>query len=331
MPHLDASAQKIDDPMLGHGAEFYTKVVYPSAAMRAFQRLVWAALLFGAAACSRHAGHPLPKRQTLAVTGVNGLSGLARDAAGRLWMAPERDPRLVVREPGGALRTVPLDGVPPGLDIESITWLADGRLALGTEGNVAPSGTEASGPALILLARSTGDGAAARVVVSGPPIELDPAPWGLRVRENQGVEGLCRAGNALVAALETVGQDAGGRFAPLGVYDFATQRWRAYHLRLTSATGKLSALACWARGDGIMLLAVERHFGVLRLLSATVLAPSGDIAPRVIANLDDFASQTKLNVEGLETGDGGSLLMVIDNQYKTITGANELLTLRVAH
>ncbi len=328
MAWFDAPAQKIDDLMLGHGAEFYTRVVYPSAAMRAFQRLVCVALLGGVAACSHHGQRP-PSRQTLAVPGVNGLSGLSFDPGGRLWMAPERDPRLVVREADGALSTVPLDGVPPGLDVESLAWVNRQWLMLGTEGNVAPSGTESAAPALILRAKLTGDGAATRVVVTGSPIELDPAPWGLHIRENQGVEGLCHAGNQLVAALETVGTDDRGRFAPLGVYDFASQRWRAYRMRLTSATGKLSALSCWARPGGIMLYAIERHFGVLRLLSAAVTGPGGDVRPRLLANLDDFAAQTKLNVEGLESGDGGTLFMVIDNQYKTITGPNELLTMPV--
>lgn len=302
--------------------------MYPPAAMRAFQRLLWLALLFGAAACSRHT-QPPPRRQTLAVQGVNGLSGLSFDPGGRLWMAPERDPRLVVRDTDGTLSTVPLEGVPAGLDVESLAWLDWRYLALGTEGNVAPSGTESAAPALILRARLTDDDK--RVVVTGRPIELDPAPWGLQIKENQGIEGLCRAGKELVAGLETVGKDDRGRFAPLGVYDFATQRWRAYRLRLTSGTGKLSALSCWARPGGIMLYAVERHFGVLRILSAAVTAPGGDVTPRVVANLDHFASQTKLNVEGLESGDGGRLFMVIDNQYKTITGPNELLTMPVYH
>lgn len=77
------------------------------------------------------------------------------------------------------------------------------------------------------------------------------------------------------------------------------------------------------------MLAVERHFGVSRLLRFTVPAAGGDIEPRIDADITEFANSTNLNFEGAEWGEDGTVILVVDNDYRAITGPNELVLWRL--
>jgi hypothetical protein len=254
---------------------------------------------------------------------VAGISGMTRDEAEVLWLAPERNRVLVAVEPSGAVRTVALEGIPDGVDVESIACLGDGRFALGTESNVVASGSETRASGQIYLAHLEGE----RAVVT-EPLEIDVHMWGgMLLRENQGVEGLCRAGGFLVAAIETVIERDGQRVAPIGLYDLGRKRWQPLLLRLTTMTGKVSAVACRLREAALDVVAVERHFGVLRLLRFRLRDGDDLLTPRIVADLDAFVAVDALNFEGIEFGDDGALVMAVDNQYTRITGPNELVTI----
>jgi hypothetical protein len=253
---------------------------------------------------------------------VAGISGMARDEAGVIWLAPERDRVLVALEPSGALRTVPLEGVPDGLDVESLAYLGDGTFALGTESNVAPSGSETGAHATIYLARREAE----RVVIT-EPVVIDMSMWGMILRENQGVEGLCRAGRFLLAGIETVIERDGYRVAPIGLYDLERRRWQPLFLRLTTRVGSLSALACRLRDDTFDVVAIERHFGVSRILRFRVREGETMASPTIVADLDAFVAKTPLNFEAIELGEGGAVELAVDNQYRRITGPNELATI----
>lgn len=264
---------------------------------------------------------PAPERVILRAGDVTGLSALAIHPDGTLWTAPERDRVLLEVGDGGAVQRWPLAGIPRGLDLESAAWIDSERLALGTESSLLPSGTPREGGDPIFVVRRTAD----RFEVSAT-IVVDYALWDMQVNSNEGIEGMCTAGGALYLGIETVADRSGSRRAPLARLDPDTGTFTPYLLALTSTTGSLSALACRERDGVIEAIAVERHFGVSRLLSFTLPAEGGVIEPVVLYDLADFIAQTRVNIEGIEL-DGDDILLVVDNHYKAVTGPNELLVL----
>ncbi|MEZ4340453.1 MAG: esterase-like activity of phytase family protein [Sandaracinaceae bacterium] len=252
-------------------------------------------------------------------TDVDGLSGLTMDGEGHAIAVAERGTALVAIE-DRAVR-IPLEGVPAGIDTESIAWLGEDRFALGTE-----SMDESRHADLVLVVeRANGR---ARVV---DRIELPYSLLGITAEENRGIEGLCFVadGGVLLAAMENVVERGGQRFAPLGIR--RGDRWTGRALvRLTSETGKLSALDCRRDGDAIDVLAIERHYGVMRVLRFALREGDtceGDIelTPRVIY---DLAGQLDgdPNLEGL-VRDGDELVLIVDNHHGRRTGPNEVLRL----
>jgi hypothetical protein len=179
-------------------------------------------------------------------------------------------------------------------------------------------------------------------------VKLGREQVGLEVGHNHGVEGLCAARGRVIAAIESVGKDARGRWAPVVVLEPGARVALAarYRLRLTTATGKISGLDCWPAADGgIEALAIERHFAVTRLLRFTIPAPpegtggadgagsapgpaaaDGDreLQPQVALDLAS-AVRGALNLEGIVRMADGRWVAVVDNQYGRITGPNELL------
>jgi hypothetical protein len=266
-------------------------------------------------------GTALPYRMELDLGGGSGLSGMTVDGDGLMWIVTEQDVTLVAVGKDGIERQVRVEGVPEYLDVESLAWIGGNRFALGTELD-APR--EVSGPVGIIFLVEVDE--RARVVGQ---IGL---PRGILARDpvlGAGIEGLCAAGGFLLAAIEEVEVDGDQRWAPLGRYDAARGTWTGYRLRLTSATGKISGLACRVDDGRIDVLAVERHFGVSRLLRFTLPEESGDIVPRIDADITSFAASTNLNFEGAEWGDDGTVVLVVDNDYGGVTGPNELVLWRL--
>lgn len=284
----------------------------------AFAGFACALALFLACGGGKGAG---VRRSAVDGTGVDGISALARDDRGRLWMAAEHDRFLLWLVPGGSPKRIRLEGVGAEVDVESLAYLGRGRFAIGTEPIGAPSGTETDQAGIVLFAVL--DPEAHRVMVTGR-LEIDPAMWGLRMRANKGIEGLCRAGRFLVAGIETVAVEGNRRYAPIAVYDLQSGNFRAHRLQLESTTGTLSGLACRWQEESLRAIAIERHFGVTRLLAFSIPDRSGDIAAPYRIDLDDLAREASLNFEGIEIV-GDSIVLAVDNEYRTITGPNELV------
>jgi hypothetical protein len=266
----------------------------------------------------------------VALADVAGLSGAATDARGVLWMVPER--RHVLIEQGDAPRVWPLAGVPDeGLDLESLAWLGmhEGRerFAVGTEG-VCERNTHA-----VLVVERQGEGFG---VIETVRLPLDLWPETV-CEDGHGLEGLCAAlgpqGEVhLVAAIEHPERDADGRrFAPLGVRG-PDGAWRALRVGLTSETGKISGLDCRVVEQGIEVWAIERHFETSRLVRFLVPAagaqvgPNVPIGPAVVLDLWPHTDGGRRNFEGV-TVTGDRVRVLVDNQWRTITGPNEILSL----
>ncbi|MEZ4361078.1 MAG: esterase-like activity of phytase family protein [Kofleriaceae bacterium] len=262
------------------------------------------------------------------VTTAHGLSGLAADAGGALWTVAERDPVAYRISLDAALRptveSFAIRGVPAGIDLEGIAVLDDAprarRFAFGTEGQL-------EGTATVLRAERVGD-----ALQIGARVELSDDAVGLKMKSNQGAEGICGSGETLLVAIEGAGQEGGRRWAPvLRVVDGAVRA--RYRVWLTSDVGKLSGLDCRLAADGsFRVLAIERHFAVTKVLRFTAPAAAEaltqvDLTPEVVLDLGPVL-RSGLNLEGVAWTDDGRVAAVVDNQWRTITGPSELLVFR---
>ncbi len=289
------------------------------------------AVLFGvigalglAGGCKKHRDIDREKAKALftevTVDTAPGLSGLSTDESGELWTVSERDAKayLITLGPGAPkLQTFDITGIPPDTDLEAIARLSTGKLAFGTEG-------QDDGVATILLGEERGPD----IQITGS-IALPEARLGLRLSANHGTEGLCGAGTTtMLAAIEEVGTQDGKRWAPI-VQIERGEITQVHKLWLTTETGKLSGLDCHLGADGsIRALAIERHFEVTRLLTFVLpAARDADIVPHVALDLSTVLNG-KLNLEGIVWDASGRVIVVIDNQYTSITGPSELLVFR---
>ena len=274
-------------------------------------------------ACSLGADPPADRRVT-AVSARSvlqgdwrGLSGLSRSDEGLLAVAERQGLAARLDVDGTVLGQLPLVGVPQGLDTEAIAVLGDGRILLGTESQV--EGRESDH---ILVAeqvegelRVTGDWSVSYLA------------FGVKAPDNRGVEGLCTAGEVVIAVGEHALQVEGGRAAPAWWIDADTGQSQPLRLALTTSSGKLAGADCQPEGDGVRLWAVERHFAVMRI-STWLLA--GDEAQAVQAPQHTWDLSPALpdqpNLEGLVVRDGKAWL-VRDNDYGGVQGPSELIVL----
>jgi hypothetical protein len=143
--------------------------------------------------------------------------------------------------------------------------------------------------------------------------------FGIRAKDNQGVEGLCAYDGYLVAAIETVyTTDTGARLAPIAVLAPGASDFSPAWIRLLTETGKISSLSCRRVENGLDLIAIERHFGVLRILRVLVpFVPKGEtLEPTLFADLQPaYHALGEPNFEGIERLDDGSLVLVSDNDH----------------
>ncbi len=263
----------------------------------------------------------------------DGLSGLARDRDGTLWAVSETSYQLVALTPSSdtAPQTMAIRGVPADLELESIAFMDDGRLAIGTEANTGHRTSDA-----ILFAERNSEG----FKVSGK-LDVPYGMWNLYCSANEGIEAICAADGMLVVASETAfttgsiwSQGNRGRAAPLGVYDTVNGSWRAMQLPLSTATGKIAGLACRKAEtqdgtDKIEFIAIERDFKVRRGLHWTMDKTSASpIAPTV---LFDISHDSADNPEGIEWTARGAIAMVTDNFFRSKRwGLSKLLMLSPA-
>ncbi|MBK9030147.1 MAG: esterase-like activity of phytase family protein [Myxococcales bacterium] len=266
----------------------------------------------------REAAAALFTRVTIDTGGVHGLSGLAVDGDGTLWTVAERGAAaFAITLEGERATTVraPVRGVPADEDLEAVAIAPDG-LWVGTEGRD-------HGVARVFALTRVGDA----LVATAPPIELRQDEVGVEVGANRGAEGVCSAGDLLAIAIETAGTDGDGRWAPIVTIDRARDRRAVQRLRLTTTTGKLSALECWRDGERVRALAIERHFAVTRILAFDLGGDAATIVPTVVLDLAPVL-RGSLNLEGLARLPDGRVVAAVDNQYRTITGPDELLVFR---
>lgn len=257
-------------------------------------------------------------RAILKDTTYAGFSGLTFDDRGRLWAVPERRAVLVRLAVAGAALTVaevvPIEGHPDGYDLESVEYFG-GQFFIGTE-HLRPDRT--SDPVLVVEV----EGSRARVVRT---LSFSYEPWKIRASRNNGLEGVCVTEKYLVASAE-IGLGTSERRAPVAVIDRLTGRPKqAYKVKLTSETGKFSALECRLRGESIELLAVERHFGIARLVSVTLPLDGSTtlVTGHVVADMSRRLSPLP-NIEGIARGRDGKLYAITDNQARAASGPTML-------
>jgi hypothetical protein len=257
---------------------------------------------------------------------MNGLSGLTIDPASTLWAVPETERVLVPMVQEGAklrLRQKPIEivGIDRTLDIESIAAVSDTEFIVGTEG----PGTRTKDKLFWLKLQS----GRVRVVKA---ISVDYGLWKIEAAHNQGIEGLCYTNNHLVVAAEPVFAVKGKRYAPIALYQIAAERWYPARLSLTTKSGKISALDCRMSQDNTLsVLAVERHYGVARVLRFTLPTNTTPAAAEQLATLSprierDLAQliDPLPNFEGIAQR-ANDVFLVTDNDHAGIIGPTILL------
>ncbi|MEM6531189.1 MAG: esterase-like activity of phytase family protein [Myxococcota bacterium] len=247
-----------------------------------------------------------------------GLSGLAIDDGGALWAVPERKPALIQLRTTGAVlepvKVVPIDGAPEGYDLESISY-HNGRFYIGTE-HLRPDREDDP----ILVVRVAGKRAKVERTLS-----FRYAPWGIKASRNHGVEGICATKDYIVGAAE-IGLGTTNRRAPVAVLERKSGKLvQAYEVPLTSETGKLSSLECNVRDGSVDLIAVERHYGVARLLVAK-LPLDGKSKTAEVGVFADLSTRLNPlpNLEGIARDQNGVFYAVSDNQGRTVSGPTML-------
>ena len=260
-------------------------------------------------------------RASIASLGGIGLSGITLDGSGRLWAIPERKRVLVAlaHTPSGELtvREVPLSGVAEDLELESIAWIGERRFAIGTERRAARTTDR------VLLATVDDDGAE----VDGDIVLDYGALWGIVAPSNEGIEGLCYSAGQLVAAGEPVLVRDGKRYAPVARRLIQDGHWVPHLVELTSTTGKLSALDCQIspRTDSLYMLAVERHYGVARIVHFVLpLANASVQRASLLSELGPRLGRIP-NVEGIAR-QGNQIILMTDHDTVGQAGATESIT-----
>ncbi len=255
----------------------------------------------------------------LQIVAPPGISDLSIDDRGVLWAVAERQPQVLEIElampplVGPPKITVhPLLGVPAGTDTEAIAWLGSGRFAIGTEG-----GVQARASIMFAELGTTG-------LTVTRTRELSSKELGVDITANHGIEAVCGRGDELLAATESVGKlPDGTRYSALA--RLHGDELSITKVRLTTDKGKLSALYCTFGPDGTAhAIAIERHYGVSRILRFTAKPGDAEVTPTVELDLAPIIHDS-LNLEGIAQLPDGRLVAVNDNQGRSANGPTELL------
>jgi hypothetical protein len=213
-----------------------------------------------------------------------------------------------------AERPIPIDGVDADLDVEGLAFIDDQTLVFATEADYARDSEK------VLFARF------ARSEVSVfRLVEFDYEAYGLIPARNRGLEGICVAGDQIVAASEMVGEVGAHRWSPVATYDLVEEAWTPYRVFATSDTGKLSGLTC-ERVDGeLEVTAIERHFDLLHVVRFRLDGTGGDVQAEVIGDLRPGFAETPPNFEGIEQAGPGVYFLITDNDWRGVRGPTEVI------
>ncbi|MGF1508641.1 MAG: esterase-like activity of phytase family protein [Myxococcota bacterium] len=272
---------------------------------------------------------PLPGT---ALRGMSGLTAIPGTEPQEFLAVSERLHHVVpIQWTGSTFVTgtpVPVQGVPRQVDLEGIAWMDSesgaSRLVFATEARTARHSD------VLLEAERSGDAYHVR-----RQIPFDYPLWGLQPGSNRGLEGVCAVGRgtsaryvAVSEIVQTVNQH---RRAPLGVYRVGDASWRPLWVKLTTDKGKLSGITCDETERGWTVTAIERHFGILRLLRFSMNDESdSELVPEPIADLRPGFDETPPNFEGLARLDAHRLLLLTDNDYGGLQGPTELIVFESA-
>ncbi len=250
----------------------------------------------------------LAYRTELAHDDAVGISGSCWEGDSR-WLLPERNNRLLRVDGKSRVTSFVLEGVPPEHDREGLACDAN-RFYISTETDTVGRTEDR------VLVVEIQDGVAKVVDTLVLPY---PAP--MKAAVNQGLEGLCLAGDWLIAAGEILRtNDAGVRQAPVLRRQLGGDDTFLHWVNLSSRTGKISGLDCRERGGIIEVFAIERHYEVSRLLQFELSdAPSKS---HTIVDMAHLIRETE-NFESVLVDERGRVWLSNDNQYKTITGPSE--------
>lgn len=254
--------------------------------------------------------------QMLSDTSLRGLSGL-EVRGNRVWAVAERD-RFIFefKVEGDALQLVkktPVAGIEDNTDTEALARLHDGKFILGTERHVDQRDSDA----LLVVKLIEG-----RYGVSDV-IQLPYQQWGIQAEDNRGIEGVCAVGHLVLTAVESTPLHEGKRYAPLARYDLDTKAWTPFRVWLSTEKGMISSLACRDFGDSAEVIAIERHYGIGKVLRFVVpkQGSAQDISPEVLLNYAAFAGKSAVpNFEGIDWLGGKRIVLMSDNQTKTVDG-----------
>ena len=282
----------------------------------------WLVPLLALAACEPRRDHGAIDREAanalfdeIVIEAPPGISDITVDDRGVLWAVAERDRAVIEIELGKPPIVHELKGLTGDLDTEAIVWLGNGRFAFGIEGTISPV-------AAVMLGELRGNDIVITSTRSLVRDELD-----LSISINHGIEALCGRDGELLAGIESVGRlDDGTRWAPL--VRLRGDTTELVRLRLTTKKGKLSALSCTIDGDGVaQVTGIERHFGVVRLLRFTVGRDDKEVTPSVELDLFPIL-RDHFNLEGITRLPDGRLVLVNDNQGKTVEGPTQLFVFK---
>jgi hypothetical protein len=280
----------------------------------------WLALCLVLAACGKH--HKAGKLDEKAAKDLfdivelkgapPGISDLTVDDKGRLWAVAERDRKVVEIAGDGSVTTHPLEGVGEGMDTEGLVWLGDGHFALGLEATFRPE-------AAVAFADLQGD-----KLVIAQTRKLTGDELGVELTSNHGIESVCGTKDELIAVTESVNKRADGSRAAQLVRIRGTDLEKQA-LKLTTAKGKISALTCTIAADGTLeALAIERHYGVVRILHVVARRGEPEVTPEVVIDLEPILHDS-LNLEGIAKLPDGRMVLVNDNEGDEVKGPTELL------
>ena len=252
---------------------------------------------------------------------ADGLSGLTTDSNMDLWTIQERRQHLLQIQGGApftAKASFPIQGIPKDVDLEAITALGNNQFALGSELDTDERILDS-----IYLIEVDENVAHVKSTISIPY-----SHWQIQPKANHGIEALCYAQNKLLVGIESVLEEKGQRYAPLLLYALAEKKAAPLKLKLTTSQGKLSALACRHEetSKSILVFALERHFGIGRLLKFRIDSSLQLSEPELVYDFAPEMSELP-NLEGISFGQDGQIHLISDNNFGGISGPTKIITL----